>query len=145
VLLGDGEDVDATRRFASILVDRPGSRILVWSERDVDVLMQETTVSTRTPGLSAPTGSQRSTQAEHAGKYRAPWAWLRTLPDDRVPATFAQIEEIIGIPLPESCRQHAAHWSSYEGSAAARAIHDAGWVAREVIIPAERLVFERRQ
>ena len=44
VLLGDGKDVDATRRFASILVDRPGSRILVWSERDVDVLMQETSV-----------------------------------------------------------------------------------------------------
>jgi hypothetical protein len=96
VLLGDGKDVDATRRFASILVDRPGSRILVWSERDVDVLMQETSVSTQSPGPSAPTTSQSSAEAEHIGKYRALWAWLRTLPDDRVPATFAEIEEIIG-------------------------------------------------
>ena len=145
VLLGDGEDVDATRRFASILVDRPGPRVLVWSERDVDMLMQEATVSPRTPGPSAPTASQRSAQGEHAGKYRALWAWLHSLPGDRAPATFAQIEEIIGMPLPRSCRQHAAHWSSYEGSAVARAIHDAGWVAREVSIPAEHLVFQRRQ
>jgi hypothetical protein len=145
VLLGDGEDVDATRRFASILVDRPGPRILVWSERDVDMLMQETTVSTKTPGVSAPTAAQRSAQAEHAGKYRALWAWLRTQPGDRVSATFAQIEEIIGMPLPPSCRQHAAHWSSYEGSAVARAIQDAGWIAREVRIATEHVLFQRRQ
>jgi hypothetical protein len=145
VLLGDSEEVDATRRFATILVDRPGPRILVWSERDVDMLMKETTVSTKTPGPSALTASQRSAQAEHAGKYRALWAWLLTLPGDRVPATFAQIEEITGMPLPPSCRTHAAHWSSYEGSAVARAIHDAGWGAREVSIPAEHLVFQRRQ
>lgn len=145
VLLGDGEDVDATRRFASILVDRPGPRILVWSERDVDMLMGETTVSTNTASPSASTTLQRSAHAEHPGKYRGLWAWLRTQPGNRVPATFAQIEEVIGMPLPRSCRQHAAHWSSYEGSAVARAIHDAGWTAREVSIPAERLVFQRRQ
>ena len=54
VLLGDGEDVDATRRFASILVDRPGPRILVWSGRDVDMLMQETS------GLIKDTGPGRT-------------------------------------------------------------------------------------
>ncbi len=145
VLLGDGDDVEATRRFTSILVDRPGPRILVWSEQDVDVLMQGTMASSTAPGPSALTASQPFAQAEHAGKYRALWAWLRILPGDRVPATFAQIEEIIGMPLPRSCRQHAAHWSSYEGSAVARAIHDAGWVAREVSIPTERLVFQRCQ
>jgi hypothetical protein len=108
------------------------------------MLMKETTVSTKTPGPAALTASQRSAQAEHAGKYRALWAWLRTLPGDRVSATFAQIEEIIGMPLPPSCRAHAAHWSSYEGSAVARVIHDAGGV-REVSIPAEHLVFQRPQ
>lgn len=35
VLLGDGDDVEATRRFARAMVDRPGPRILVWSEEDV--------------------------------------------------------------------------------------------------------------
>lgn len=103
VLLGDGEDVDATRRFASILVDRPGPRILVWSERDVDMLMGETAVSTNTASPSASTTLQRSAHAEHPGKYRGLWAWLRTQPANRVPATFAQIEEVIGMPLPRSC------------------------------------------
>jgi hypothetical protein len=145
VLLGDSEDVDATRRFASILADRPGPRVVVSSERDVDMLMRETMASPAAPSPSAPTASQPSAHAEYDGKYRALWAWLLTLPGDRVPATFEQIEEIIGVPLLRSCRQHAAHWSSYEGSAVARAIHDAGWVAREVSIPAEHLMFQRRQ
>lgn len=34
-----------------------------------------------------------------------------------VHVNFAEIEEQIGIPLPPSCRRHAAHWSGYEGSA----------------------------
>jgi len=107
VLLGDGEDVDATRRFASILVDRPGPRILVWSERDVDMLMQETMASSAAPNPSALTASQPSAQAEHAGKYRALWTWLRTLPGDRVPATFEQIEEITGCRPCHECHARA--------------------------------------
>ncbi|WP_256788909.1 hypothetical protein [Frankia sp. AvcI1] len=35
VLLRDGEKVAATRRFAETFIDRPGPRILVWSEQDV--------------------------------------------------------------------------------------------------------------
>jgi hypothetical protein len=57
--------------------------------------------------------------------------------------TFAEIEEIVGMPLPPSSRRHPAHWSGYEGSAVARAIHDAGWRASEVNLSAERLVFVR--
>lgn len=144
VLLGDGDDVDATRRFASILVDRPGPRILVWSGHDIDVLMRDAPVSSRPPGAATPTLSEPPASGNHAGKYRALWAWLRDLPGDRVPATFAQIEEVIGMPLPPACRRHAAHWSSYEGSAVVRAIHDAGWVAREVNMQDEHLVFQRR-
>jgi hypothetical protein len=34
--------------------------------------------------------------------------------------------------LPDSCRDHPAHWHSYEGSAVARAIIDAGWHASQV-------------
>jgi hypothetical protein len=56
-------------------------------------------------------------------------AWLHDLPDDHVPAAFTDVEEIIGIPLPPSCRRHAPHWSSYDGSAVVRAIHDADWIA----------------
>jgi len=48
------------------------------------------------------------------------------------------------MPLPPSCRKHPPHWSSYEGSAIARAIQDAGWTATRIQIRGERLVLVRR-
>jgi hypothetical protein len=36
VLLGAGEGVESTRRFARTLVDRPGARVAVWSETEVE-------------------------------------------------------------------------------------------------------------
>ena len=62
-----------------------------------------------------------------------------------VPMTFGDLEEIIGMPLPASCRKHPAHWSSYEGSAVARAIQDADWAASQVDVHAEHLVFVRHR
>ena len=38
VLLGDGDEVEATRRFAQTMADRPGPRVVVWSELDVERL-----------------------------------------------------------------------------------------------------------
>jgi hypothetical protein len=38
VLLGDGDKVEATRRFAQAMADRPGPRVVVWSELDVERL-----------------------------------------------------------------------------------------------------------
>lgn len=46
--------------------------------------------------------------------------------------SFAALEEVLGFPLPNSCRNHVAHWHSYEESAVARAIIDAGWKASRV-------------
>lgn len=71
-----------------------------------------------------------SNGVQHVGKFRALWAWLRDQPGAELPVTFDEIEEIIGTPLPRSWRTHPAHWSSYEGSAVARAIQDAGWTAQ---------------
>lgn len=68
--------------------------------------------------------------AGHTGKYRLLWQWLRTQQGDRLEVTMAEIEGILGFPLPPSSRRHPAHWSGYEGSAVARAIADAGWRAR---------------
>jgi hypothetical protein len=127
------------RRFASILVDRPGPRVLAWSERDIDLLIRQTPVGAGRPDPAAQRIHEPATPSSHAGKYRALWAWLRDLPGDRIPPAFAEIEEIIGVPLPPSCRRHTAHWSSYDGSAVARAIHDAGWIATEVNIPCRAL------
>jgi hypothetical protein len=80
----------------------------------------------------------------HAGKYRALWAWLRAQEGDRLPATFADVEKVLGMRLPPSSRKHPAHWSGYDGSAVARAIRDAGWAAKDVDIRGERLTFVRR-
>lgn len=57
--------------------------------------------------------------------------------------TFAEIEEVFGMPLPPSSRRHAAHWHGYVGCAVTRAIHDAGRQASEVSLQAERLTFRR--
>lgn len=46
--------------------------------------------------------------------------------------SLAELEQRAGITLPESSRMHQAHWYSYQGSAVARAIIDAGWHASRV-------------
>jgi hypothetical protein len=55
-----------------------------------------------------------------------------------------EIEEIIGLPLPPSCRKRPAHWSSYEASAVAPAIQDADWSATGVNLEHEDIVLMRR-
>ncbi|WP_216699421.1 DUF7662 domain-containing protein [Actinotalea ferrariae] len=87
---------------------------------------------------AAPTGV-----TNHTGKYRALWQWLRDQPRDEVRATFATIENVLGMPLPPSSREHDRHWRGYEGSAVARAIHDAGWHATDVNLTAEHVTFLR--
>jgi hypothetical protein len=78
------------------------------------------------------------------GKYRALWTWLTARTEDRLPMTFADIEGILGMPLPPSSRNDTRHWRSYTGSAVVRAIEDAGWRATEVNLTAEHLVLVRR-
>jgi hypothetical protein len=148
VLLGDGDDVDSTRRFAQTLVDRPGPRVLVWSEREVQQLLTGTYM---VPGVGSIASAEPARSpvepdpGHHVGKFRVLWAWLRDQPGDQLPMMFSDIEEIIGMPLPSSCRKHPAHRSSYESSAVARAIQDAGWAASQVDVRTERLVFVQRR
>jgi hypothetical protein len=143
VLLGNGDDVESTRRFAQTLVDRPGPRVLVWSEQDVANLINghRARPETSRPASVPSTGSDPT---RHVGKFQALWAWLRQQPSRELPTRFSDLEEAIGIPLPASCRKHRAHWSSYDGSAVARAIQDAGWTATRVDVRAEHLVFVRQ-
>lgn len=82
--------------------------------------------------------------SEHLGKYRILWAWLRDQQVGELRLTFDQIEQVTGAPLPPSYRKDAAHWSSYDGSAIARAIQAAGWVATRVSLAQQRLVLIRR-
>jgi hypothetical protein len=104
VLLGDGDDVASTRRFAQILVDRPGARVLVWSERDVEDLIDgHRARSDIGPPASVPSTGPGPTR--HVGKFQALWAWLREQPGDALPTSFSGLEEAIGMPLPASCRK----------------------------------------
>lgn len=149
VLLGEGPDVDSVRRFAREMVERRVGRVQIWSEEDVLGLTSDPSHSTienllAESGVEGPQIEAESPQRiVHSGKYRALASWLAKQPASEVSITFSQIEEVLGFPLPASCRNHSAHWHSYDGSAVARAIIDAGWRARDVDIKSERLTFAR--
>lgn len=147
VLLGEGNDVEATRRFARALVDRPGSPVLVWDADDlakIDGPAREGGGPAVTSAPDQPSSEpSRGPTSQHRGKYAELWRWLRGQSDDQLRLSFEQIEEIIGAPLPASCRAYAAHWHSYDGSAVARAILDAGWRATDVSLSRQELVLRR--
>lgn len=148
VLAGADPRDQSLRRFAASLVERPGPRVLVWTEADVralaagephqDSLTLTAAVSAgaRPAPIGAPTLTPASPEtgaiANHVGKYRPLWDWLRHQEPREISVAFKDIEEILGFPLPDSCRDHVAHWHSYQGSAVARAIIDAGWHASRV-------------
>ncbi|USQ81566.1 hypothetical protein NF556_07950 [Ornithinimicrobium faecis] len=164
VLAGDSDKDESLRRFAVQLVDRPGTNVLVWTAEDVRVLAQgaagvEGILGSRPAALrvvlaakdgrttsplvgTSSTGSALA-KASYAGKYAALHRWLRTRTSPSVSVTFAEVEEVLGFPLPSSCRNHVAHWHSYEGSAVTRAILDAGWKADKVDLDAQTVRFVR--
>lgn len=147
VLLGEGADVESTRRFASQLVDRPGSRIVVWSETDLAELAGRTFTPPSNVGAETSAADPDAWLApvEHTGKYRPLWEWLTGQPSPAVTTTFCEVEAVLGFPLPASCRRHLPHWYGYENTAVGRAIRDAGWRARRVNLTSETATFERER
>jgi hypothetical protein len=96
------------------------------------------------PGQASHTaGEDDETVASHAGKYRALWQWLRSQNSDQIQLGFSDVEQILGIPLPPSARNHLTHWYAYEGTALGRAIRDAGWKASQVNLADEQVTFLR--
>jgi hypothetical protein len=78
---------------------------------------------------------------EHSGKYSALFAWLQEQDAPEVSTTFGSIEDLLGFSLPPSSRDHLTHWYSYDGSAVARAVIDAGWKATGVDLTAGTVTF----
>lgn len=75
---------------------------------------------------------------QHKGKYAPLAMWLMSDSRDRIEATFEELEEVLGFPLPPSARKHAAYWSGGQpGSTAGNAIRDGGWHARNLDVRAE--------
>ena len=78
------------------------------------------------------------------GKYAALYRHLSAHPGSEWPATFGDVEQILGFRLPGSARRHSAWWSNGTGGHShALSWHAAGWRTRAVNIAAETLMFVR--
>ncbi len=74
--------------------------------------------------------------------------WLVGQPGNihNIPATFAQIEGILGFTLPATARQKSQWWENNPARhVQATAWLDAGFFTRDVNIPNEMLTFSRDQ
>lgn len=75
-------------------------------------------------------------------KYEPLTRHLRTSRKDRVPMTFAELENLLGFALPNSSRRHRAWWANNPtGHVNAQAWHEAGYQSTDVDLERERLVF----
>lgn len=81
------------------------------------------------------------------GSRYAPLAtWLQSQPtnQDRVQLSFQKIEEIIGVPLPPSARQHRSWWANdSSGHIQAQQWLDVGWRVAPVNMNEEKVTFAR--
>lgn len=125
--------------------------VLVWTAEDVralatgrDLASTVATASMDQPGAVPGQGSSEPALAGHSGKYAPLCRWLRAQDGPELTVTFGQVEEVLGFPLPASSRHHVPHWHSYDGSAVARAIVDAGWKAHHVRLAEETVTLLRR-
>ena len=81
------------------------------------------------------------------GAYAPLHAWLVAQPVNinYVPATFEEIESILGFPLPPTARQRPQWWENNSiQHSHARAWLDAGFLTQQVNIPNETLTFSRK-
>ncbi|HYW17247.1 MAG TPA: type II toxin-antitoxin system VapB family antitoxin [Allosphingosinicella sp.] len=79
------------------------------------------------------------------GKYEPLAKHLESATAGEWSATFAQVEQILGFPLPPSARRHREWWSNQAGSghSQARGWQDAGWQVWKVDLQEERTIFRR--
>ena len=82
-----------------------------------------------------------------ANKYQPIADWLSTQPRDTVNCTFADLEEVLGQPLPPSARIHRAWWANggiTTHHVQAEAWLREGWMVDTVDLYAETVRFMRR-
>jgi hypothetical protein len=110
-----------------------------------------TLTTERTPARTAEAADEAADEsadesaddASYTGKYRRLWRWLQNQGRDEISLTFADVEHVLGMPLPQSARRHPTHWYGYVGTALGRAICDAGWRASQVKLTDETVLFIR--
>ena len=133
---------DITDRTAE-LIDRMTT---IWTRPPPPAMTQPAALAPEEPAESPDAGETTDGNiSAHAGKYHALHDWLRQQIQDRLPMSFDSVEDVLGLPLPESARTHLAHWYDYDDTALGRAIRDAGWKATGVDLVDERVVFARER
>jgi hypothetical protein len=70
--------------------------------------------------------------------------YLKSLKRDAWLAEFAEIEAILGCPLPPSARRHTGWWSNHPSHSLAHAWLRAGWRTDAVDVRGQRVAFLRR-
>jgi hypothetical protein len=81
-----------------------------------------------------------------AGKYVLLYEYLEHRHADTVVLTFAEIEDLLGFPLPEQARGHREWWTDADVSTAAAPHSDAWVLASRTAVPnlvARTVVFDR--
>lgn len=80
------------------------------------------------------------------GKYEPLAQYLKEIRDDTWNASFAEIEKILGFPLPPSAHEHRAWWANqYKGHhSQAKGWIEAGWVTSDIDQKRGRVRFERK-
>lgn len=135
---------DDIRERGSALVDQVAA---IWPRPAAVAAPDEplgTFASLASPSLDFGIGAEDSDEdleEAHSGKYRALWRWLTEQKSDEIRLSFGEVEQILGLPLPPSARNHLPHWYGYDGTALGRAIRDAGWKASQVSLADEQVVF----
>jgi hypothetical protein len=77
-------------------------------------------------------------------KYAALGDYLKRQRGERVPMTFAQIEQAAGVRLPPSARKHRPWWSNNaKNSVMTKVWLDAGFESEQVDMEKRKLVFRR--
>ncbi len=77
-------------------------------------------------------------------KYSPLTTFLRRQPGTSFPMTFAEIEKVVGTPLPPSAYKHRPWWSNNTGnSVLTQAWREAGWITSNVDMAGRKLVFRR--
>jgi hypothetical protein len=117
---------------------------VIWPRPDTETGQRTARSLAAQPSASSSAAPEKAgNAASHAGKYRQLWRWLQDQGRDDVKCSFTDVEQVLGMPLPPSARNHLAHWYGYEGTALGRAIRDAGWRASGVDLTDETVTFVR--
>jgi hypothetical protein len=95
-----------------------------------------------TAASGAGSGADAESGEAPTGKYKLLTEWLRAQGTDRpLPASFTDVEDVIGALLPSSARNHMAYWYS-ANTPLNRAVAAGGFKPTGVNLTAERVTFE---